>query len=119
MEQGPRHDPHYRRGWRSYILRCCRKQLSNRAAYGITSTTGCEEFPSVIFSSLITIFSAKDISLRYKRAYHRLAVELAKFDSEDDYPSYGLGQAYDDGARIIDQYPKTGEKVNQSDRRGE
>ena len=75
-----------------------------------------EKFLNVIFSSLITFFSAKDVSLRYMRAHHRLTVALTKFDSEDDYPKFGLGQAYDDGARIIDQYPKTDEKADQSGR---
>jgi hypothetical protein len=75
-----------------------------------------EKFLNVIFSSLITFFSAKDVSLRYMRAHHRLTVALAKFDSEGDYPKFGLGQAFDDGARIIDQYPKTDEKADQSGR---
>jgi hypothetical protein len=72
-----------------------------------------EKFLNVIFSSSITFFSAKDVSLRYMRAHHRLTVALAKFDSEEDYPKFGLGQAYDDGARIIDQYPKVDEKADQ------
>jgi hypothetical protein len=66
--------------------------------------------PSVIFTTLTTFFSAKDVSLRYMRAHHRLTVALAKFDSWGDYPKFGLGQAFEDGARIIDQYPKTDEK---------
>jgi hypothetical protein len=70
-----------------------------------------EKFLNVIFSSLITFLGAKDASSRYMRAHHRLAVALAKFASEEDYPKFGLGQAYDDGARIIDQYPKTDEKT--------
>jgi hypothetical protein len=77
-----------------------------------------EKFLNVIFSSLITFFSAKDVSLRYMRAHHRLKVALAKFDSEDDYPKFGLGQAYDDGASIIDQYPKTDEKADHQSGRG-
>jgi hypothetical protein len=73
-----------------------------------------EKFLSVIFSSLVTFFSAKDVSLRYMRAHHRLTVSLAKFDSEDDYPKFGLGQAYDDGAKIIDQFPNIDGKADQS-----
>jgi hypothetical protein len=50
-----------------------------------------EKLLNVIFSSLITFLGAKDVSLRYMRAHHRLAVALAKFDSEEDYPKFGLG----------------------------
>jgi hypothetical protein len=50
-----------------------------------------EKLLNVIFAGMIPLFSAKEASLRYMRAYHRLRVALAKFDSEEDYPKFGLG----------------------------